>query len=491
MSLTINVFIIFCRLFDRERQSSYEFLVVATDNGKYNARSQKVSVTIQVRDVNDNKPIFTKYPFDISIPPYISPGQTILRVSAKDIDQGINSEIVYSLPNDRLHNKFRINPNSGILTTSQSLASENGNVIYLNVIATDKGNPPQSSTGLIEIVVGDISDASPQLRFQNSTYNVLISENIDQFHDVLQVSAVRTDGRKQKILYSIGTGNEENIFVINSETGIIQVRDSKFLDYELHNRIRLVIEARIEANSIRRGYCEVLINLVDQNDNAPKFTQQQYTASVWEGGSKGTFVLQVVAFDADQDKNSKVLYHIVDGNHDNAFLIEPVFSGILKTNIVLDREIRDKYRLTVIATDEGVPQMTGTTRISINVVDVNDNQPTFPPPSTITINESTKIGTVLTTITANDVDTNPTPTYSIAKESGSEVLNLFSIDHYSGKITLKNVLDFEARQEYRLLLAASDTAQIAQTTLTIQVTDVNDNAPEFSQLTYHATLPGK
>lgn len=465
--------------------------MVATDNGKYNARSQKVPVTIVIGDVNDNKPIFTRYPFNANIPPYVPAGQTVIKVTAKDADQGMNSEIVYSLPNDEVHNRFRINPNTGILTTTQSLASENGKAIYLNVVATDKGNPPQTSTGLVEIIVGDISESSPQLRFQNSTYDVMISENTDQFRDVLQVSAIRTDGRKQKILYSIGMGNEENIFVINSETGIIQVRDPKFLDYELHNKIRLVVEAKTETNNVRHGYCDVIINLVDQNDNAPKFTQQQYTASVWEGKSKGTFVLQVVAFDADQDRNSRVLYHIVDGNHDNAFLIEPVFSGILKTNIVLDREIRDKYRLTVIATDEGVPQMTGTARISINVVDVNDNQPTFPPHSVITVSENTKVGSVLTTVTANDVDTNPTLTYDIAKESGNEVLKYFAIDRYSGKVILKQQLDFENRQEYMLLITASDTAHVTQTTLTVKVADVNDNYPVFSSTAYHATLPGK
>ena len=74
-------------------------------------------------------------------------------------------------------------------------------------------------------------------------------------------------------------------------------------------------------------------------------------------------------------------------NHDNAFIIEPAFSGIVKTNIVLDREIRDTYRLKVIATDEGVPQMTGTATIRIHIVDVNDNQPTFPPHSIISVSE--------------------------------------------------------------------------------------------------------
>lgn len=473
--------------FDRELQGEFNFLVVATDSGKYNARSQKVPVSVHIEDINDNNPIFTQYPFKERVTAYKQPGQTILKVTAKDADQGTNSEIVYSLANE---SKFRINPNTGILTATQSLASENGRVLHLNVIATDKGNPPRSSTGLVEIIVGDILEGSPELRFQNSTYSATISENTESSTEVLQVSAVRSDGRRQRIFYSFGTGNEENIFSIDTETGAIQVRDSKNLDYELHKEIRLVVVAKTDGAPSLHGYCDVVIHLSDVNDNAPKFTQEQYSASVWEGNNKGAVVLQVVAFDADEGQNSRIRYHIVDGNHDNAFKIEPEFSGILKTNIVLDREIRDTYRLRVIATDDGVPQMTGIARILIHIVDVNDNQPTFPPPNTIVVNESTEIGSVLTTITANDVDTYPDLTYSLSEiDNSKDDLKFFSVDRYSGKVVLKTKLDFETLQEYKLKIIASDTAHTAKTTLTIKVQDVNDNAPIFSEIFYQTSVP--
>lgn len=95
-----------------------------------------------------------------------------------------------------------------------------------------------------------------------------------------------------------------------------------------------------------------------------------------------------MATDADSSPDSRVLYHVVDGNHDNAFIIEPPTSNIIKTNIVLDAEIRNTYRLTIIATDDGIPQLTGTATIRINVIDVNDNPPSFPPHSTVNVNES-------------------------------------------------------------------------------------------------------
>lgn len=350
-------------------------------------RSQRVSVEVAINDVNDNTPIFIKYPFREQIATLTPPGQSLLKVSATDNDIGINAEVLYELVDNSNH-KFRINPTTGVLTATQSLASENGRLIHLKVVAKDKGNPAQSSVGLIEIRIGDFSEVTT-LNFQNATYNLTIPENMDYGKEVAQVTAVRSDGRRQRIIYEFGSGNDHNAFEIDSNTGIIRVNNSANLDYESFPgpKRKLVVVARTEGLPTLYGYSEVTVNLLDQNDNAPRFTQQQYTANVLEGNTKGEFVVQLSAKDMDQDANARILYHIVDGNHDNAFIIEPAFSGSVKTNIVLDREIRETYKLTIIATDEGDPQMTGTATLRINVVDVNDNQPTFPPPNVISISE--------------------------------------------------------------------------------------------------------
>lgn len=383
------------RTFDREKQQIYNFMVVATDGGRSDARFQRVPVQIIIEDVNDNKPTFVKYPFKGQVAALVQPGQMLLQVNAFDIDQGTNGEILYSLINDSTNGKFRLNPNTGALSATQSLASENGKVLHLEIMARDKGNPPQSSTGLIELRVGDVPVGTSALRFQNDTYSVELLENTAPGFPVLQLNAVRTDGRRQKIVYAFGSGNEDGTFAIDANTGEIKVRNTARLDYEQFGKeatggggITLIAVAKTEGTiPLLFGYCEVRILLQDENDNAPRFTQQQYSSSVWEGNNKGTFVMQVAALDADQGSNSRVLYHIVDGNHDNAFIIEPAFSGIVKTNIVLDREIRDMYRLKVIATDEGVPQMTGTATIRVHIIDINDNQPTFPPHSIISVSE--------------------------------------------------------------------------------------------------------
>ena len=177
---------------------------------------------------------------------------------------------------------------------------ESGRLFHLEVLAKDKGSPSLSSTGLIEVRVGDAAGSDPSassqvtLRFQNSTYNVQLAENAPVGKDVIQVSAVRSDGRRQRVTYSFGSGNEENTFEINSNNGLIRVRDHKRLDFESAPRLRLIIVAQAEGGSLPLyGYATVWVDLLDQNDNAPRFTQDSYTASVWEGNNKGTFVMQV------------------------------------------------------------------------------------------------------------------------------------------------------------------------------------------------------
>lgn len=372
---------------DRETTKEYNFMVLATDSGQYEARSERVSVQLIVEDVNDNRPIFDEHPFRGRVAVNIQPGQTILQVTANDSDLGSNGEIVYNLLGDAA-SQFRLNAKSGALTAAQSLSNLNGQIVRLEMMARDKGNPPQSSTGLIELQIGEIANEAAQLSFQNESYSVNLMENAAAGHRLLHVNAVRNDGRRQMIVYNLEHGNDDDAFVIDAKNGEISVADSERLDYERRQSIRLIVGARTEGISPPIfAYCEVTVRLQDENDNAPRFTQRQYEAAVSEGIGKGTLVANVLATDVDEGANSRVLYHIVDGNHDNAFIIEPAFSGTVKTNIVLDREIRDLYRLKVISIDQGVPQMTGTSTINVHVIDVNDNRPTFPPRNSINVAE--------------------------------------------------------------------------------------------------------
>ncbi|XP_072754595.1 protein dachsous isoform X1 [Anoplolepis gracilipes] len=506
---------------DRERQSSYTFRVVAMDSGKYDAKSTSIIAEIKISDVNDNAPVFKEYPFRTRVPIGIQPGQNILRVLANDADDGANGDIVYSFLHEQEKPKFRIHPSTGAVTTSLSLSQDNGKIYHLEVLARDKGNPPKSAKGLIELQIGDLVDLAPALKFQNDTYNVVVQENSAAGTEIVQIIAVRTDSRRQPVSYSIVSGNDFDTFAIDADTGLLRVNDPTRLDAELWNDLTmkpseelsddatrtnswgrsledqqlkepressrhiLNVMAKTTGPDVLEAYVKVIVRLSDVNDNPPVFTQTQYSATVLEGNVKGDFVVKLSANDADQGLNSRILYHIVDGNPDNAFTISPPYSGVVRTNIVLDREVREKYRLTIIATDQGNPQLTGTAALSVRVIDVNDNQPTFPKHSVISVSEGTTMGTVLTTITANDVDSSPVLTYRFGNLTNP---GPFSIDRYGGKVVLRKRLDAETRSEYSLQVIASDGIHEATTDLTVRVTDLNDNAPRFERAVYVAVL---
>ncbi|XP_076296271.1 dachsous cadherin-related 1 [Lasioglossum baleicum] len=507
---------------DRERQSTYNFVVIATDSGKYDAKSTSIPVEIRVNDVNDNAPVFSEHPFRARVSIGTQPEKNILRVIATDADEGLNGEIVYSFLHEQEKPKFRIHPSTGVVTAALSLSQDNGKTYHLEVLARDRGSPSRSARGLIELQVGDLADLQPALKFQNDSYEVIIQENSAAGTEVVQVTAVRSDGRRQHVSYSLGSGNDFGTFAIDEDTGLLRVNDPARLDAELWTDMRvrptdgqidegrtnswgrslegqlskeepresskhvLTVVARTTGSDPLEAYVQVVVRVSDVNDNPPVFTQTQYSATVLEGNVKGDFVVKLSASDADQGTNSRILYHIVDGNPDNAFTISPPYSGVVRTNIVLDREIREKYRLTIIATDQGNPQLTGTAALSVRVIDINDNQPTFPEHSIISVSEGTPVGTVLTTITANDVDSSPALTYRFGNVTNP---GPFSIDRYGGKVVLRRRLDAETRSEYSLQVIASDGMHEAVTDLIVRVTDLNDNAPRLQQSAYITTLP--
>ena len=111
-----------------------------------------------------------------------------------------------------------------------------------------------------------------------------------------------------------------------------------------------------------------------------RFSQTIYESGILEGLPKNSIVARVEAFDSDNqdDNGSRLIYEIVDGNVDGAFTMKSSSPGLVLTNTVLDREIRDRYELTIAAKDQGSPSLTGTTKVVVLVLDVNDSPLQFP-----------------------------------------------------------------------------------------------------------------
>ncbi|XP_072352111.1 protocadherin-23 [Scyliorhinus torazame] len=463
---------------DRETKSQYVFRAVASDNNIQSPKSTTVNVMIHIKDVNDNFPIFMQNPVIARVTVDTQISHIIATVKAADKDLGQHGIVTFQITEpDSL---FAINNTTGEIYLNASLSQNHFHPNHLSVVAMDQGNPARSSTGLV-LIQQQIEKR--RILFSRNIYEITIPENIKSGAMVLSVVAQSYSTNGDLVLYSIFSGNENGAFHINSKTGEIVVKDSKFLDYEVRTKMHLVLLA--ESN--HQTACSQLTIIIDDvNDNQPRFQQDHYKTSMWECQTRNTYVMQVFASDADSGLNGQIEYSIISGNQNEAFVIDSA-RGILTTNAILDREVISAYRLVLQAADRGSPKLSVNTTIEILVVDINDNAPTVPPLKIVKISENLQAGSVLTQIMASDMDLNPILSYYFTRNGNPE--GKFAINRNNGVIILIEALDFEKQSEYLVKIKISDSVHETEAAVRVYVVDVNDNSPLFSQDSYQIILP--
>ncbi|XP_077984698.1 protein dachsous-like [Glandiceps talaboti] len=476
----VNGQIVSVREFDRETTPEYIFAVNATDGSVTNPMSSAAQICVTISDINDNAPVFTSIPFTINITSDIAVGSEILQLTAVDRDEGSNAEIVYSMISN---SEYYDVTDDGLVKVIKQL--ENTDSIYrLDVKATDQGTPPLDSNGLVEIRV---NNALPDLKFHQELYEETIPEHSPVGTFIINMLPEIED-YKSGTVFEITHGNEDGTFSIDASSGVINVANSEQLDREKVTPRQLFVSA---VYSNQYGYTKLNVNLEDINDNDPVFTQDRYFTELWEGEPANTFVRQVSGTDEDIGENANLHYYITEvdpANSDHLFTIDEL-TGVVRTVWVLDREIHEKYKLTLEVLDRTDGQArTGTSLLKINIIDVNDNKPSFGFHNGINVKEGAEIGSLLTQVTANDADErdNKYPKYSILADSNPD--NRFSIDIASGHITLAAPLDYEEEQAYTLNIKAFDGHFNATMDLQVTVEDENDNKPEFTQSSYETDI---
>ncbi|CAJ1052587.1 protocadherin-23 [Xyrichtys novacula] len=464
------------RSLDRESRASYTLRAVATDSCTQGPLSSMATVTIQVEDVNDNVPVCSENPINAWVSMRTLPNEIVTTVTATDDDQGENGTIRFMLSDEE--NLFDINSETGEISLRRRVrAGFSGR--KLQIVVSDRGRPALTSTCLFFI---HLKGEHKGLQFTSKTYNATIKENSRAGTWIAKVEASDQTNSRQRIIYTIFSGNENLIFSINQYTGEIRLLKDTSLDFEVSPQVQLVVLAD---NGLQTAHCRVFINLLDVNDNAPVFEHSSYRTAVWEGQVHNTYIMQVFASDADSGVNGQIEYSIVSGNTNGAFILDSV-RGILATNVLLDREITPSYKLVLQAADRGNPPLSSTTTIRVQVVDVNDNSPAIPPMEPVPIAENLPAGYMVTQVTANDVDLSSTITYSFSDNSSTNVP--FAIDRYTGVITLTRALDYEEQTEYTLTVWASDSLHQTTGEVKVQVLDVNDNAPVFTEASYQVEM---
>ncbi|XP_071061258.1 protocadherin-16-like [Pseudochaenichthys georgianus] len=460
---------------DRERTASYSFEVVATDSSPANPRNSTVQVTVYIQDVNDNAPFFIQDPLIVNISASsVNSRRVLATMRAEDKDFGANGSVFYRFANPV--RGFTINSLTGDIQATEKLQTLTQSQRTLIVQAMDQGNPSQSSLGVVIIYIREQSYRG--IRFSRTARDISLQENSAK--DRLRPST--PDGSQTGISYSIFSGNRLQSFGINTITGEIWVQRSDQLDFEETPKLRLVVKAETASSS---SYMAVNLILQDVNDNLPRFQLQNYVAYIREAQGYDFPIIQVAADDRDQGQNGQVTYSIRSSSMSGLFKIDPL-TGSVTTAAIMDREIWTQTKLVVTATDRGTPRLAGSATLTVIIIDLNDNSPMIPLHREIRVPEDAMIGSVITQVTGNDVDSGPALSYTLHLDANSQ--GLFGIHRFGGAVSLTGLLDYEERTWYTLTVRSSDSKHQSEANITVLVDDVNDNTPTFTQDLYQVTV---
>ncbi|KAH0625313.1 hypothetical protein JD844_033822 [Phrynosoma platyrhinos] len=484
------------RVLDHESRDHYSFIAVTPEGAT-------VEVRVQVNDINDHAPAFTRTRGSLLIPEHTPPGSRFPLEPAFDADSGPLGIQGYTLKGGGVEQVFRLEARRGPdgllhpeLVVTGVLDREVRSAYVLSLEAYDGGSPPQSSQMALEVSVQDINDNAPA--FNQSRYHALIPENLQPGSSVLQVFASDVDeGENGAVVYEINRrqSDPERYFTIDAATGVVKL--NRGLDYELRKVHELVVQARDQALHPEVSTAFVTIQVRDYNDNQPTMTiiflSEDGSPRVSEGAQPGQFVARISVSDPDYGEYANVNVSLEGGEGKFALTTKDNIIYLICVDQMLDREERDSYELRVTATDAGTPPLRAESAFVLQVTDVNDNPPLFDAQEyEQSVPEVVYPGSFVLQVTARDKDqgANGEIRYSLLHTQETHS-HWFAIDPATGIVTTASPLDYEVDPQPQLTVLATDRGKppLSSTALIrVALQDVNDNEPIFESNFYNVSL---
>ncbi|XP_057706824.1 protocadherin alpha-6-like isoform X21 [Corythoichthys intestinalis] len=469
---------------DRETTGYHSLVLTAMDGGKPQ-KTGEMNISINVLDVNDNAPVFSKEVYSALLKENTAIGTTVIQVNATDLDEGPNGDVVYSFSknNQIIMQLFDINESTGDIFVKGPINYEENELFDIEIQASDKGAVSLTTEKSVIIKIVDVNDNAPEIEV--TSFSSSIPEDSRPGTTVALISVNDLDsGLNGKVMCSI----EEDVpFALSPslQDKMYSLVTKLPLDREKLSTYELLVVAKDAGQPVLSSKKTISVFISDVNDNSPQFSFSPYTFYVTEGNSAGASIFSVQAFDCDDNENSVISYHIPrdikDENKLSSFLSINSENGHISALKSFDFETLKSFNFQVVATDGGHPPLSSNVTVHVFILDQNDNAPVILYPvisngsaeSVEEIPRNIKAGDLVTKVRAYDADIgyNGWLLYSFGQVTDH---SLFSLDRYTGQIRTLRSLTETDEAEHRLLILVKDNGNIslsATATVTVKLVE--------------------
>ncbi|XP_074408336.1 protocadherin alpha-2-like isoform X1 [Zonotrichia albicollis] len=385
---------------DRETIPVHRLVLMATDGGRPSLTGT-MELVISVLDTNDNRPQFNQSVYKVQLPESAEVGTLVTRVNATDADEGLNSEVTYTVTNfipPSGKDVISINPNTGEILLTGALDFEEAKVFNFRIEARDKGTPSLSGHCKVVLEVLDVNDNAPEVWVTSLSVPVPEDASLGTVVALLSVSD-RDSGENGRVRCWVWPASPFGLEATFAGSYSLVLREA--LDRERVSEYEVEVRAEDGGAPALRASRGLRVPVSDVNDNAPLFAQAVYTVLARENNAAGAELARLWARDPDEAANGRVSYSVWDGGVGvgggggaagsssgvsgwrpaSSYVSVDAESGRLWALQPLDYEELQVLQFEVRAVDAGEPPLSGNATVQLFVLDENDNAPALLPPA--------------------------------------------------------------------------------------------------------------
>ncbi|XP_028838513.1 LOW QUALITY PROTEIN: protocadherin alpha-13-like [Denticeps clupeoides] len=473
---------------DRETVSKIRLTLTALDGGKP-PKSATLAVAVNVLDINDNNPVFSKPLYKFQVRENTRPGTKIGTLSASDADEGVNGQVVYSfVGHDRpgALDSFSIDPQTGDVSVGGEIDYEERAGFELRAQARDNGHSPRRTSCKVLVEVTDENDNRPEISATLLARD--LSEDVQPGAAFALITVSDRDGGANgKVACRITEGLPFQLQSSYKNSYSLVVLGP--LDRETVSAYNITVIATDEGSPPLTSSSVVTVRVSDVNDNAPRFPGAAVQVYVKENSPAGAHVATVTAHDLDVGENARVSYALVGrsggGSPASAMVNINSITGEMFSLQTFNYEEVKQLSFVVQATDSGVPPLSSNVTVNVFILDENDNSPVVLPPysehgsvNAENIPYSAEAGYFVAKIRAVDGDSgyNALLSYHISEPKST---NLFRIGSSTGEVRTKRRMSDNDLRSHPLVIVVCDHGEpplSATVSIDVVVSEMIDDA---------------